>query len=99
MNPDMATGYPYRKRGQEIYLKGRITAIVDVFDALYNRRIYKDPWSLEKIQILFEEECVRHFDPELVDCFIENIDEIVEVQTVYSARHKHIFCRNCSAVV
>lgn len=77
-------GYPYKKRGLEISLEGRITAIVDVFDALYNRRIYKDPWPLEKILILFEEESGGHFDPELVDCFIENIDEIVEVQTVYS---------------
>lgn len=75
------TGYPYKKKGLEISIEGRITAIVDVFDALYNRRIYKEPWPLEKILTLFEEESGGHFDPELVDCFIENIDEIVDVQT------------------
>jgi len=73
-------GYPYRKKGLEISLEGRITAIVDVFDALYNRRIYKEPWPLEKILSLFEEEKGGHFDPDLVACFMENIAEIVKVQ-------------------
>ncbi|MDC7235572.1 MAG: DUF3369 domain-containing protein [Spirochaetales bacterium] len=76
-------GYPYKKKGDEISLEGRITAIVDVFDALYNRRIYKEPWPLDNILQLFTEERGGHFDPALVDCFIERIDEIVAVQNAY----------------
>ena len=74
------TGYPYQKAGEEISLMGRIISIVDVFDALYNKRIYKKPWPLENIISLVEEEKGFHFDPKLVDLFLENIDDIVQIQ-------------------
>jgi response regulator RpfG family c-di-GMP phosphodiesterase len=74
------SGYPYQKSGEEISLMGRIISIVDVFDALYNKRIYKNPWPLENIISLFKEEKGCHFDPKLVDLFLENIDDIVLIQ-------------------
>lgn len=77
-------GYPYRKTRDETSLEGRITAIVDVFDALYNHRIYKDPWPLEKILNLFEEEREGHFDPDLLDCFKENLDDVISIQEKFS---------------
>jgi response regulator RpfG family c-di-GMP phosphodiesterase len=75
------TGYPYRKTGDEISLEGRIIAIVDVFDALYNRRIYKEPWPLEQILSLYRDERGGHFDPDLTDRFLSIIDDIVALQT------------------
>jgi len=73
-------GYPMGKKGGDIHIMGRIISIVDVFDALYNRRIYKDPWPLDKILELFREERGGHFDPQLVDILTDRIDEIVRIQ-------------------
>ena len=73
-------GYPNNKKGEEISLDGRIIAIADVFDALYNKRIYKEPWLIENIISLIKEERGRHFDPAVADAFIENIDDILAIQ-------------------
>ncbi len=67
------TGYPRGLKGENIHIYGRITAIADVFDALGSERVYKKAWPLEKILKLFEEEKGKHFDPELVDIFIDNL--------------------------
>ncbi|MBB1074191.1 DUF3369 domain-containing protein [Rhodoferax sp. 4810] len=72
------TGYPRGLKGDEIHLYGRITAIADVFDALSQKRVYKEPWPLERILELIKEEKGRHFDPRIVDLFFENLDEILE---------------------
>ncbi len=62
-------GYPYGLSGQDIPLSGRIIAVVDVFDALTNRRPYKEAWSqnsaLEEIKRLSG----IHFDPLVVHAF------------------------------
>ncbi|HIC97147.1 MAG TPA: HD domain-containing protein, partial [Aquificaceae bacterium] len=61
------TGYPNRKRGEEISLWGRITSIVDVFDALLSKRPYKEPWSLDRTVEYIISLKGKHFDPTLVD--------------------------------
>lgn len=71
------TGYPNNKKGEEIHIYGRITALADVFDALYHKRIYKEAWPLDRIIDLIKSERGEHFDPKLVDIFLENIDEIL----------------------
>lgn len=43
------SGYPNAKIGDDIHIYGRITAVADVFDALYHKRCYKDAWPLEEI--------------------------------------------------
>ena len=73
-------GYPNGLKGEDIPLYGRIVAIADVFDALTSKRPYKEAWSFEKALNLLIEEKGEHFDPKIVDLFIENI---VEVQTIY----------------
>ena len=50
------------------------------FDALFNKRIYKNPWPLENIISLLKEEKGHHFDPKIVDLFLDKIDDIVQVQ-------------------
>lgn len=74
------SGYPNGLSGEEIPIEGRIVAIADVFDALSSKRPYKDPWPLERILDLLHEEKGRHFDPDLVDKFIEILPEIKAIQ-------------------
>ncbi|BBH21458.1 hypothetical protein Back11_28030 [Paenibacillus baekrokdamisoli] len=77
------TGYPRGISGEDIHLYGRITAIADVFDALGSERVYKKAWELDRILALFEEERGRHFDPDLVDVFMDNLPQILEVRENY----------------
>jgi len=72
-------GYPRGLEGENIHIYGRITAISDVFDALYYKRVYKEPWSVEKIITYFNEEKGESFDPKLTDLFLEHINEIIEI--------------------
>jgi response regulator RpfG family c-di-GMP phosphodiesterase len=71
------SGYPNGKSGEDIHIYGRITAVADVFDALGSERIYKKAWELDKILDLFKEERGKHFDPDLVDLFINNLDSFL----------------------
>ncbi|NQZ29858.1 MAG: DUF3369 domain-containing protein [Oceanospirillaceae bacterium] len=73
------SGYPNGKKGEEIHIYGRITAVSDVFDALYHHRCYKPAWPIEKIVELFTEQKGIHFDPELVDIVLENLDKYEQV--------------------
>ncbi len=76
-------GYPNGTSGEDIHLFSRIVAIADVFDALTSKRPYKQPWSIEKAVNLLSEERGLHFDPKLVDLFIENLDEVKEIRDRY----------------
>ena len=76
-------GYPQGLKGEDIHIYGRITAIADVFDALGSDRVYKEAWDNNKIIKLFKEERGEHFDPDLVDIFLNNIDEIFEIRENY----------------
>lgn len=70
-------GYPYGLSGEQIPLVGRITALVDVFDALTTKRPYKEAWSFD---VAFEHVISQRglqFDPHLVDVFIECKQEIL----------------------
>lgn len=73
-------GYPNNLQGEDIPVEGRITAIADVFDALVSKRPYKKAWSFEDATALLQKESGEHFDPKLVELFLENIDK---VQSIY----------------
>ncbi len=74
------SGYPRGLKGDAIHIFGRITAVADVFDALGHDRVYKKAWDLQKILALFQEERGRHFDPDLVDLFMANLEEILVIK-------------------
>ncbi|MEA2098698.1 MAG: two-component system response regulator [Campylobacterota bacterium] len=74
------SGYPQGKKGEDIHIYGRITAIADVFDALGSDRVYKKAWDDEKIFNYFKDESGSHFDPNLIDIFFDNLDEILKVR-------------------
>ena len=73
------SGYPKKKKAEDIHIYGRITAVADVFDALYHKRCYKEAWPLEDIIELFKKERGKHFDPALVDLVLKNIDSYVSI--------------------
>ncbi|WP_323587233.1 PAS domain S-box protein [Aliarcobacter butzleri] len=77
------TGYPLGLKGEDIHIFGRITAVADVFDALGSDRCYKKAWPLENILELFRNEKGKHFDPKLIDIFIENLDEFLAIRDSY----------------
>ncbi len=77
------SGYPRGLKGDEIHIFGRITAIIDVFDALSTIRPYKKSWPLEDITEYLIQRRGKHFDPKLIDILLDNIDEFLEIKKRY----------------
>lgn len=77
-------GYPNGLKGEDIPFVGRVTALADVFDALTSKRPYKEEWPVEKAVKLIKEESGEHFDPRLVEIFLEKLPEIVEIKEKYA---------------
>lgn len=67
------TGYPDRLVGEEAPLEARIVAVVDVFDALRSPRPYRAAWPVEQVVEEIRSERGRHFDPDVVDAFLEMV--------------------------
>jgi len=65
------SGYPEGFKGEEIPLAARIFAVVDVWDALRSDRPYHKAWSDEKALEHIKEESGKHFDPQVVEVFLE----------------------------
>ena len=74
------SGYPHGIAGDRIPVSARIAAISDVFDALTSERPYKKAWSVEKSLELIKSEKGKHFEPIMVDLFIENLPGILEIK-------------------
>jgi response regulator RpfG family c-di-GMP phosphodiesterase len=85
------SGYPKGSQGEDIHIYGRITAIADVFDALGHDRVYKKAWPMEDILSLFKEERGKHFDPNLIDLFFENLDEFIAIKERFDGNDKEDF--------
>ncbi|MAD41364.1 MAG: hypothetical protein CL623_03125 [Arcobacter sp.] len=77
------SGYPKGLKEKEIHIFARITAVADVFDALGSDRVYKKAWEDEKIFKLFNEEKGKHFDPDIIELFFANIDEISKIRDMF----------------
>ncbi len=74
------SGYPLGISGEEIPFVGRIAAIADVFDALTSERPYKKAWSVEQALDEIQSSKNKHFDPSLVDVFLELTPRILEIK-------------------
>ncbi len=70
-------------KGEEIPVEARITSIVDVFDALISPRCYKKAFSVNKALEILKKDAGTHFDPELVDCFMEILSTMLDIQNKY----------------
>ena len=78
------SGYPCALAGENIPLTGRIVAIADVFDALTTERPYKKAWPIEETVEFLKDQRGKHFDPELVELFLEILPDILIVREQYS---------------
>ncbi|MBL8579167.1 MAG: HD domain-containing protein [Mesorhizobium sp.] len=65
------SGYPRGLRGRQIPLPGRLMAIADVYDALVSKRVYKPAIPHADAVGIIIGERGRHFDPDLVDVFVD----------------------------
>ncbi len=77
-------GYPQGLRGEDIHIFGRILGLVDVFDALSNSRLYKSAWESERVFQYIKESRGTSFDPTLVDLFLDNYQEFLDVCSKYA---------------
>jgi HD-GYP domain-containing protein (c-di-GMP phosphodiesterase class II) len=78
------TGYPQKLKRDEIPVSGRIMALADVYDALISKRVYKDAFSHEKAKGIILESAGTHFDPAVVDAFINCEEKFLEIAEQYS---------------
>lgn len=73
------TGYPTGLAGDNIPLAARIMSVADVFDALYEERVYKPPIRpVERIMQIMSEGRGTQFDPVIVDVFMEMLPMLKE---------------------
>ncbi len=68
------SGYPRALKGKLIPLSARIFAVVDVYDALSSDRPYRDAWPKEKVREHIHSLAGTHFDPALVEIFLQILD-------------------------
>ncbi len=78
------SGYPRGLKGQEIHILGRIVAVADVLDALSSSRKYKKGWDLDEIFSFLKSQSGKHFDPRIVDLFMDNFGLFLEIRGRYS---------------
>ena len=74
-------GYPQGLSRDKIPLVGRIASLADVFDALTSKRPYKEPYPVERAFHIIKEERGEHFDPDMVDVFLQNMDDVLRIKT------------------
>jgi len=77
-------GYPNGLKKDGIHLYARIVAVADVYDALTSVRPYKDAWTNEKAVGLIKEERGEHFDPIVVDAFLNILDSVYEIREKFT---------------
>ena len=77
-------GYPEGLAGDAIPLSARIMALADVFDALISRRVYKEPMSYAAARDIIINDRGSHFDPDIVDAFIDRFDAFTEIAEQYA---------------
>jgi putative two-component system response regulator len=78
------SGYPRQLVGNAIPLEGQVAAVADVFDALTSDRPYRQAFDIEQAVETLRAERGGHFDPRLVDLFLENVAELAELRERYT---------------
>ncbi|WP_218119044.1 HD domain-containing phosphohydrolase [Methylophilus rhizosphaerae] len=73
------SGYPLGLQGTAIPLSGRIMAVTDIYDALINRRCYKEPFPHAQSMAMMRELRGKTFDPEVLDAFCAIESEIQDI--------------------
>jgi putative two-component system response regulator len=77
------SGYPEGLKGEQIPVPGRLMALADSYDALTSKRVYKPQIPHEKAVNIIIEEKGSHFDPEVVDAFLEVKERFRQIALKY----------------
>lgn len=80
-------GYPFKVKGEDIPVSGRIMAIADVYDALVSERCYKRAMPVEQAFEIIRNDAGSHFDPLLVKVFLDAKDEVLTIQQSLLSTH------------
>jgi len=83
------SGYPQGLAGQQIPLSARLMAVADVYDALTTRRVYKPAFPHTEAVKIIREKRGSHFDPVLVDVFLEIEREFQLIARRFSDEQPH----------
>ncbi len=70
------SGYPNGLKRDKIHLASRIVALVDVYDALSIKRVYKESWPRNEIYDYIKEQTNIKFDAKVIKVFLEYQSEI-----------------------
>lgn len=69
-------GYPYQLSEEGILIEARIVALCDALDTMLSTRPYKQGWSLDEVVAELDRCRGTHFDPRVVDAFLELKNEL-----------------------
>jgi PAS domain S-box-containing protein/putative nucleotidyltransferase with HDIG domain len=69
------SGYPRGLRGEQIPLEARIFAVADVYDSLITNRPYRQAWPKKQALAYIREQSGKHFDPKVVEVFLNLVDQ------------------------
>ncbi|MGN0106148.1 MAG: HD domain-containing phosphohydrolase [Hominilimicola sp.] len=69
-------GYPDGLKGKEIPLCARIMAVADVFDAVSEKRCYRDAMPMDKCFDIIRSGSGQDFDPLIADIFLDIRDKV-----------------------
>jgi len=78
------SGYPQGLAGDAIPLSARLMAVADVYDALISKRVYKPAFSHEKAVAIITDGRDKHFDPDVVDAFLQIADHFKEIAAQFA---------------
>lgn len=78
------TGYPEGRKETEIPLCARIMAVADVFDAVVEKRCYREAMTLEQGFKIIEEGIGSSFDPLIAEAFLDNKERVIEIHNNFS---------------
>lgn len=71
------------EKGDDISIEGRMMAIIDVYDALRSKRVYKDAYSHERSMAIIRAESGKHFDPVIVEAFCAIEYQVIDIIDKY----------------
>jgi putative two-component system response regulator len=78
------SGYPQGLVGDAIPIPARLMALADVYDALISRRVYKEGMSHARAAKIIVDGWGKHFDPDVVDAFLDVADEFQAIALRYA---------------
>jgi putative two-component system response regulator len=78
------SGYPSKLSGDAIPIPARLMALADVYDAMSCKRVYKSAIAHDDVTSVILDGRGRHFDPDVVDAFLEIQQQFVEIAEKYS---------------